>query len=259
VTTIRIATWNLDQFSNRSPRAKACREIMANVDADIWVLTEIHRNFIASDLYDKDGSLNRYECILESLETGEIRDGHWVSVWAKKSLHGKSESKIERTERTVCAMFDSIGEIPIWVYGTVLPWLGSSWKGIRNAGGAAFKAALDGQKNDWDTIINQGKGWLCVAGDFNQEFYPEKHYYGSKNQQSWLDQTLASAQLECLTGRDKDPVAEKFPGNASIDHICFGGSADTRWQAGIPQSWPRVIGPTFISDHHCVSVDIKIP
>ena len=50
------------------------------------------------------------------------------------------------------ALVQPPGRRPIIVYGTVLPWIGSSWGKFPASKGEAFAAALEVQKQDWTRL-----------------------------------------------------------------------------------------------------------
>jgi len=84
-------------------------------------------------------------------------------------------------ERTACARIESPDGFILYVYGTVLPWRGSTWGEFPSAGGKAFTKALAVQKADWsDLLTNHPEASLCVDGDFNQDLLDSRHYYSSK-------------------------------------------------------------------------------
>ena len=70
------------------------------------------------------------------------------------------------------------GRPPIVVYGTVLPWLGSPWRGVPALNGAAFAAALEAQAADWNRLqAEHPECDFAVGGDLNQDLAHEPHYY----------------------------------------------------------------------------------
>ena len=250
--TIRIATWNFKQYADNTPVAEARRAIMAAVHADIWVLTEVHHTFGIVELPDKEGTQHLYKKISWSEPLSRFFPGEMVSIWAREDLQGKTAG-IKSTEFTACAEFPVAGSKTLWVYGTVLPWVGSA----KYLDGYTFDQALADQKVDWGGLKWVDHGWLCVAGDFNQEICPPKHFYGSGAQEKYLRTALEQADLECLTGGQADPVAKNYAPAANIDHICMGSAKNKTWQVTDVQSWPRTSGGMEISDHHCVSIDVE--
>jgi hypothetical protein len=206
---MRVATWNLDRC-RPGPSARAARlsELMAGIDADVWVLTETHRGFspgpghqlVAHSADAPDRDVSRGEC--------------WVAVWSR--LPAEPLAVTADRERMTAARVGG------WmaVVGTVLPWLSDGRPaGLR--GEEAFRARLAEQAADWRRL-REAHRRLCVAGDFNQGLLPAGHYYGSSGSREALRAALAAEGLECLTGEADDPLAG-HPGLACLDHICVAG------------------------------------
>lgn len=153
---MRIATWNLDRCPpGASARGSTFLAMMAEVNADVWVLTETYQAFspgadfrlIAHSAEAPDREAGRGEC--------------WVAVWSR--LAAELVPLTEDLERVAAA---KIGR-DVVVVGTVLPW-NSDTRDPRLSGKAAFLARLEEQARDW-TRLQGSTGGLFVAGDFNQD------------------------------------------------------------------------------------------
>lgn len=110
---------------------------MRAVDADIWVLTESHTRVTPGD---------GYQLIAQSGRAGATDgDESWVAVWS-----GVGGTTVCTTDRDRTAAVEvSIGPArSLVVFGTVLPWLGSAWRGVSAINGAAFRASLTQQVTD---------------------------------------------------------------------------------------------------------------
>ncbi len=251
MNTLRIATWNLNCLPPNGPRADACQRLIADVKANIWVFTEIRQGF-------KPGKDLRR--VAESkVATDRKTEERWVSIWVDASIQG-AEKNSGDMERTALARLVLPGEQVINVYGTVLPWVGSKWRGISGAEGEAYREALALQKQDWSALRSMHpEEWLCVAGDFNQEYFPPKHYYGSTRQQDALKEAFEIVNMACLTGGKHDPVARFNPGKANIDHICLGRE---KLAEGVfafkSDAWSLEHEGTRVSDHHGVVVEFPL-
>jgi hypothetical protein len=140
------------------------------------------------------------------------------------------------------------------VYGTVLPWIGSTWQGLPSTGGRTFLAALDAQRRDWEALRHRyPDAELCVAGDFNQDL-SDRHYYGSRAGRYGHQGALASVGLVALTAHPADPVWAIAPDRASIDHICVQRDS-AHFAAPRLEVWPQDWAPDCgVSDHHGVAV-----
>ena len=238
-----IATWNLNYLSPNGESAKVCRAKMLEAKADVWILTEIRKGFNPGEEF----------CLIAESELASdlAEDWRWTSIWVHKSLFG---SKIDTRdpERTTCARLEIPGGFPLYVYGTVLPWRGSTWHRYTSAGGRAFSEALAVQKADWLDIQKNGQqSLLCVAGDFNQDLLEIGHYYGSKKERQMLEEALSEVHLSCLTAGKSDPVAKQDPSKATVDHICLGGTRPPIFNVKVDAWSPQQQGKT-LSDHYGV-------
>lgn len=141
------------------------------------------------------------------------------------------------------------------MYGTVLPWLGSTWRGVPAADGEAFGAALAAQSSDWSRLRAAYPGHdFVLAGDFNQDLAPS-HYYGSRRNRERLVRALDAAGLVALTAGDDDPVYRASCAHACIDHICL--SAQGHWRVEGLSRWPATIDGR-LSDHFGIAVELTL-
>jgi hypothetical protein len=241
LTTLRVATWNVARPRPGSERAQKQRTHISDIDADVWVLTEAHRDFWIGEAYQliahsgRDAAMGAAEC--------------WVGIWSRV---GGQARPTDDGERTAAIAIEGEGGQRTIVYGTVLPWLGSPWRGVPAAKGAAFAAALAVQSSEWQSL--QHEGHLCVAGDLNQDLLADGHYYGSARNRADLESSLAAAALTCPTAIPQDLV-RRHTGNAAAgtDHICL-----SRGLSLTPDSelvWPSAAERTpRLSDHFGASV-----
>ncbi len=238
---MRLATWNLERCRpGASAKAAQLLEWMGRIDADVWVLTETHRDFIPG---------TGYQLVAYSADAPDRDAGCgecWVAIWSRRPAAPVSLSA--NLERVAAAR---VGEVVI--VGTVLPWLSDN-RDPKLRGGAAFRARLTEQAVDWQRL-RTFRGGLCVAGDFNQDLLLTGHYYGSAGGREALRVALSEAGLECLTGGADDPLAGS-PGLACIDHICVGGVR----VCGRPRSWawpaPGELTPK-LTDHYGVWTELE--
>ncbi len=244
---IRIATWNLDR--PRRSEAKR-RELLIHtlqsesIQADVWILTETHASVSPGP---------EFSCVTTEEPDPLHEPGEsWVSIWSRFPIErlGKTSDQ----SRAVAVRIVPEKARPLVIYGTVLPWVGSSWRGLPSKDGAAFSAALATQLSDW--VFFQRSNPQCdfvLGGDLNQDL-SAAHYYGSRQNKALLRFALNTAQLVCLTEAEIDPVPKHVPTHASIDHICV-GTGLTR--VGSPISWPILDKPQrSLSDHFGVVVNL---
>jgi endonuclease/exonuclease/phosphatase family metal-dependent hydrolase len=248
LSTIRIATWNVERPSARShtklPRLAVS---MRNVGADVWILTETHESLSQGADYRPVSSTG----MDRKQEPGES----WVTIWSRLEILATPET-IDPA-RTACALLRMGSARTLLVYGTVLPWLGSSWKQHAATDGKAFAAALDAQRLDWMRIRSaHPDAEFCVAGDLNQDLQ-SRHYYGSTAGRSALREALSNAELTCVTAGDRDPVSLMTgTKGAAIDHIILSEGL----HRGAPVrvgAWPEGATPDrTLSDHFGVWADL---
>jgi endonuclease/exonuclease/phosphatase family metal-dependent hydrolase len=240
---VKIATWNVWRLETRARRI-AVAQWVDRIDADVWVLTET------------DDALSpgpAYRCVATTLTDRPGRSGEqWVAIWSRLPIEPLGLTN--DPSRAVAALVRPVSGQTVIVYGTVLPWTSSRWRGLPSAGGRAFCAALDAQRSDWEVLRRRyPDAELCVAGDLNQDL-SEHHYYGSRVARQALRDALSSVGLVALTGDPTDPVRALAPDRASIDHICV--QTDTaHFVAPRLEVWPRGSAPDRgVSDHYGVAV-----
>jgi endonuclease/exonuclease/phosphatase family metal-dependent hydrolase len=141
------------------------------------------------------------------------------------------------------------------VYGCVLPWNGSTWRGLPSKGGVAFEAAVTLYSGDWSRLRAAFPDALTVvAGDFNQSL-AGFHYYGSKYQRDVLESALRSCGLMACTAGTFDPVARDSAPRACIDHICVSDRPNVR--VAQTTRWPAAPKPdSRLSDHFGIIVEL---
>lgn len=243
---MRIANWNVQRVLPAMQRFARIREALSAVSADVYVLTETH-----ASLVPRDG----FHAVLSAAPDHTSAPGErWASIWSSSPLETHADY-VSDPGRCVIARLphSEIGELI--VYACVLPWGGSTWRGITAAGGAAFLAALATYQRDWNRLVAEfPAATLVVAGDFNQDL-ALRHYYGSRVQREALTAGLTEVGLRALTGRESDPIARYSPPCACIDHICINRGAEVTAAA---IRWPDAPAPDLrLSDHFGVAVDLS--
>ncbi len=245
---MKLATWNLQRLVSPSDRKMApIRAHMDAVNADIWVLTETGEEIspgagyagIATTGSDRDQ------------EPGEV----WTKVWSRWPVEALPPTS--DPVRCVAARVVHPQRGAFVVYGTVLPWSGSSWRGLRGAGGVAFGAALDAQASDWAALRAEFPADdLFVMGDLNQQLgVGSPWYYGSKVNGRRLSEALARLGLVAFTAGDNDPVRRGSNDLACIDHIC--GPALRASHVRRTSRWPDAPKPVDgLSDHFGMAVEL---
>ena len=246
---LRIATWNLMRARpGRSARTRALVALMERVAADIWVLTETHRDLSPGPAYT---------CVAYSADAPD-RDSAsgecWVAIWSR--LPAEPVTLEAEPARTAAARVNTGGRQTLQVVGTVLPWL-SDRRNLPLRGAAAFCDSLGRQAAEWRRLrASEPESILCVAGDFNQDL-ATRHFYGSAAGRAGLRQALRDAGLVCVTAGSGDSP-ESGDGYVGIDHICV-----SEWlvKARLSRTIPLETLPMHgnrLTDHEGVCVEISV-
>ena len=244
---MKVATWNLARSVPKARRRHAAiAETIRHVAADVWVLTETHDSVIPGLDFQGVSTVGSDR----PSEVGE----RWTTIWSRFPLEPLSPTS--DPVRTVAARVLPPHGAPLIVYGTVLPWLGSRWRGIPGKDGRAFAAALACQESDWKKLQESHHGHdLIVAGDFNQDL-SDTHYYGSAVNRLSLAEALTRAGLAAVTGGAADPVRLASPTRACIDHVCI--SKTSTWKIRAAIRWPDLPHPDpSLSDHFGIVIEFS--
>lgn len=245
---MKLATWNLERlgFPGRRDTA-AIRAYTEAVDADVWIFTET-----VEELSPGDG----YEGVSTAGSDREQRpDEVWTKIWSRWRIEPLPSTC--DPARCAAARIVHPQRGPFIVYGTVLPWTGSSWRGLAWDGGAAFSAALEAQAADWSALrAAHPEEDLFVIGDLNQQLgVGSPWYYGSKLNEQRLRDALARTGLIAFSEGENDPVRRESHPMACIDHIC----GPERWASRVLRTtrWPDAPKPVEgLSDHFGVAVEL---
>jgi endonuclease/exonuclease/phosphatase family metal-dependent hydrolase len=245
---MRIATWNLQNVSETNAKRGAIQQHIANINADIWVLTE-------TDTKLKPGA--GYQLVAHSSLAAPDRNGKrgavWTAIWTR--LQADCIDLSADPERTAAALIHPKAGAPVLVYGTVLPWR-SDTRREPLMGGPAFCEVIDKQADEWTELIIKIRhlhpgARLCVAGDFNQAW--ENAEYGTALGRDKLVEVMKDQRhpLVCATG-EKDPLPSAV-NRPTIDHICISAPV-TDFTVGY---WPvRPAELEGLSDHYGLWLDV---
>ena len=239
---MKLATWNVAMPLSARRRA-AIRTYLDAQQADVWVLTETHEALTPGYAFSHSSA--------NGCDGTSHKEQHWVTIWSRYPLERLETSDRERTA-AVRVTPDS-GDCFV-IYGTVLPWRGSAWRGHPSREGVAFREALAVQTADWRQImVDFSEDELFVIGDLNQAMAGPPHYYGSLANRAKLEAALSEAKLVALTAGTGDPVRRDSPPCACIDHIC--ARRDSSWRARTAVRWPKAaVPPPALSDHFGISI-----
>ncbi len=235
---MRFGTWNVEYgFGPRNPDRLAA---LAAHPADIWVLTETHRDLDLSashtPVYSDPRKLRR-------------EGSRWVALWSRFPL-----LRVLTTPdpgRMAAALFDTPAG-PLAVAGVVLPWHSDrgdagvvpqpkNWEEHRRVIAHEVPSLLRG-------LREQAPGARRVfAGDFNTSLAPP-HSYGVKDGRATLAALLEAESLVCHTAQVRYP--SPAPDYTLIDHVCT-----DLWPSGGVETWSGKDGTKpRMSDHPGVVV-----
>jgi len=243
---MKIATWNLERVAPETPQADRQREWLQQINADIWVLTETDQAISPGPAYRSIASAQPDRPARQS--------ERWVQIWVRQGTVRPIATA--DPARTACAAVQWQNGQNYLIYGTVLPWLESTWRTYDSRD--AFAAALQLQQADWQRLMDSHPQVpLVVAGDFNQDL-SDLPYYGSRRNKQALRRALAESQLDCLTDGDHDPVRRVTGGqHANIDHICGSGGRGVKLLESF--AWPPQLNALRgVSDHFGVGVTVEL-
>ncbi len=212
---LKIANWNLERVVPNQVRAKRIDAVMSEVAADIWVLTETHKDIVP---------VSFYSIMSEEQDPGSRPGERWSAILSRYPIESLGDFVSDKI-RCVAGKLEHPQLGLIVIYVLVLPWGGSQWRGIPSRGGAAFASALAAYQSDWEQLQQAYPNTLhIVAGDFNQSLV-DWHYYGSMQNRSKLELALEESNLQAITSGVSDPVARDSSPHACIDHICISKKA----------------------------------
>lgn len=241
---MKIATWNLERVRPGSgERTRRIGAAIADVEADLWVLTETHRLFAPGSGYREVA----FSSAANDREEGE----QWVSIWVRSEIGAVALEVVGEPERSAAAriVFDGGGHLI--VFGTVLPWRSDTATELRGA--AKFERSLAAQVGDWERLrALYPDDSFCLAGDFNQELLSNRPV-GTRRGRAALVAALHTHSLVAVTGGEHDPLLARGWGE-SIDHIVLDRAlaATAKVVALWPDEFPL---PQGMPDHYGVCVE----
>lgn len=238
---MRIATWNLESTNRLTPsRRTAFLRAMAEVDADVWVLTETWVDFSLGAGY----RLVAQSCAADDLQASR----RWVAIWSR--FDARLLEVQSQPDRMVCGRIEQFGQRDVVVVGTVLPWPSDErWRGAKG-----YCAALSDQVAEWGRLWGTPRtAAFSVAGDFNQSL-PHQKRYGSEQGGLALTQAIHAHDLLCPTHGNDLPT-----GKPRIDHVCVSRSSLKPLHTPLAGTWPvPSMGNRPITDHAGVYTDIQL-
>lgn len=247
---MRLATWNVERPKPTGWKIPpAQRRRMAEVDADIWVLTETHLQHAPTDAHT-------YAAFSPPHPGRRPAHERWVAIWSRFPLEELSVPAANRRGTLATRITTPAGDI--LVYGTVIPWANEP---TDDAGRPArmwevHLAEITRQSDDWAVLRERYPDTpLVVAGDFNQD-RDGSGWYGTARTREALTRALDRSGLHCLTSSDAI-AAGWLESSHLVDHICVSSHLTDR---ATVRCWEKVDGDgQRLSDHPVVAIDILIP
>lgn len=227
---IRVATWNLQWASTGSARWAPIQRRLADVDADVAVLTEVTSSIIEQWPHHLDGGT------AEGICTGHRRKVAIVSKHPLRLVDAVGSDRLPPANFLAVDVLTPLGEIR--VVGVVI-----RWNMIRD-----YVAALP------EALAPNLTDRTILAGDYNVRL-PADDFTLNSNRTAGreLAGVLDDARLELVTGGEHPQLERPL-----IDHIAVGRGlvADT------PMIWPRrdlsyENGEKDITDHAGAAVDLR--
>ena len=247
--TIRLATWNLERVSPRAwRRAPAQQRRMAEVAADIWVLTE---TFVTRS--PGDGFCGVFSP--SHPERHPDPDERWTAIWSRWPIKMVKDPAPHRRGTVTALVSTPVG--PLLVYGTVMAYQHepNHDDGRPARGWEVHTAEVARQVVEWRRLRELFAGVpLVVAGDFNQARSGARWSYGTNAARQAATDGLDQAGLVCLTQVDLAPagvVSER----SHVEHIC--ASAELTPESSV-LAWDRVDTEGIrLSDHPTIAIDLR--
>jgi endonuclease/exonuclease/phosphatase family metal-dependent hydrolase len=227
MTLVRIATWNVGWNSPRSSKFGPARDRIAELAADILVLTETTHELIPNGGYAAKGGPDwGYEM---------RPDRRKVVLWSRWPITDVSSEISDPGGRHVCATIETPAG-PIRTHAVCVPWSHAHVNGGRRDRKVwedhlsfliALRELLRRERSEPETAELP----MIVAGDINQREQP-KPYGSHKVRRAWVD-ALAEAELTPATDE------------SMIDKIAVSPE--------LTASDPMIFPPEKMSDHHALS------
>lgn len=243
MTTMRIATWNLER-PKQNGHAKNLRRIekIREIDADLWVLTETHSAI----------ALDGYACLATPSQPGYHANGEsFAAIWSRWPIL-QSVPTFD-PYFAVCAEVDSPAG-PMLVFATIITYANDPGPNENSLRWEEHRKSVASHAADWRRLRDEFPDHLfCVAGDFNQS-RDGSGWYEDAESLKRLTAALDESSLQCVTEVDMRANG-LLQSRASVDHICLSQSLAKRVQS--IGAWEGISQDDFkMSDHNGVVIAV---
>ncbi len=114
---LKIANWNLERVTSGQARAKRIDSVMSEVDADIWILTETHKDIVPVS----------FSAVMNEEQDPKSKLGErWSAILSRYPIESLDDFVSDKI-RCVAGKLDHPQLGAVIVYALVLPWVGSQW------------------------------------------------------------------------------------------------------------------------------------
>ncbi|WP_157269128.1 endonuclease/exonuclease/phosphatase family protein [Azohydromonas aeria] len=244
--SLRIGIWNLGRSGafhrTRIPRQL---EVLRQLDADLWVLTEAHDANLPPD-----GHACKSTPGAEFHQLGE----HRVIVWSRHALDAVAT---QDAASTVAVRLQPPGlERPLLLYGTVMTHAQGGALQRQALAWQRHQAAVQRQCAEWLRLRQEFRDHLlCVAGDFNASLEASARY-GSVDPRRSILQGLADAGMKCLTTDERrGSLAPQGP-LSGMDHMAV---TEEDGLASRLAAVPSLVNGHRLSDREGILVELAWP
>jgi hypothetical protein len=243
VSSARVATWNLERPGERlGVKAKRQLDQIAQVAADLWILTETHSSI----------QLPGYVRLATTPEEGYHASGEsCVAIHTRWRVAGQVMTYNDNY--AVCAVLKAPWG-PTLVYGTIITWPGDRGPQGDKKRWELHRHHVQEQGRDWRRLRHEFPHYpLIVGGDFNESL-DGSGWLEDGNTAHRLAEQLSTAELRCITERNFR--ASKELDRASVHHICVSRPFADKVRA-TTSVWPGRGNDGPMSDHNGVCVTLE--
>lgn len=222
---------------------------MAEVDADVWVLTETHVRHAPS-------GARAHAAFSPPYPDRRPADERWVLIWSRIPQEELVVPSAHRRGTLPVRIMTPGGDVI--VFGTVIPW---AYERSDDAGRPArmwevHLAEIARQSDDWAVLRERYPDTpLIVAGDFNQH-RDGSGRYGTTQTREALTRALDRSGLHCCTSADVIATGW-LKSSHLVDHICVSAHLVGRTNV---RCWENVDdGGQRLSAHPLVAIGFSMP